>query len=197
MVRYINFPLLLPTLAMVSGCLAVGLKRTPIDSWEKREFGDIGLCITLPKKALFVGTLGVKKLRREGTGWITFRFGLHSVSSGHLLAEPMYLVHFRFNRLSPEQHAIFRRGTHSLSYDWIWKDHHDQQYDTTQSFRWRDMGRDVLGWRRDYHCANGDVVVAGVEYILLAENARFKNEDIRAIERVLSSVAEIPVGEQE
>lgn len=183
--------LLLAGLALTYGCLAAGLKRTPLDKWQTHEFPAIGLRITLPAKAQLVGILGERTGEGAEGSWTTLKFYLHSVSSGQFLAEPMYLVHFRFERLNPQQYKAFRKGSHSLSYYWIWQGHHDREYDRTESFGWQDMGREVLGWRRDYHCSNGDIVVAGVEYILVDGNVASRAEDIAAIERVLGSVAEI------
>lgn len=183
--------LLLAGLAVTYGCLAGGLKRTQLDKWQTHKFPATGLRIALPAKAQLVGTLGERTGKGAQGSWVTLKFYLHSVSSGQFLTEPMYLVHFRFERLNPEQYKAFRKGTHSLSYYWIWKEHHDREYDRTESFRWRDMGKEALGWRRDYHCSNGDIVVAGVEYILIEENAASRAKDIAAIERVLGSVAEL------
>ena len=82
----------------------------------------------------------------------------------------------------------FDLARHSLSYYWIWKDHHEAAYTNTVTFTWRDLGRDVQGWRRDYPCSNGDVIVAGVEYIPYPGNEAFRTNDIHAIERILDSV---------
>ena len=102
--------------------------------------------------------------------------------------EPLYLTQFGFERLSSEQYQSFRQGKQFLSQYWIWRDHHEAEYTNVTTFIWRDLGRDVQGWRRDYPCGNGDVIVAGVEYIPHPENERFKTDDMAAIERILNSV---------
>jgi len=192
MVQHNRVCSLVAVLAVASGCVAVGLARTPLDRWVARDFGDIGLRVTLPRKALLVGTLGGRGPGTDETKWCTLRFFLHSLRPGRFLTEPTYLVQFRFERLSASQYDAFRMGVLPLSYYWVWKDHHALDYATTRTFAWRDMGREALGWRRDYHCGNGDVVVAGVVYLLLEENAGFRTEDTAAVERVLDSLA--PLG---
>jgi hypothetical protein len=170
-----------------SGCVASGVTRISFDEWHEREFEDIGIRLSLPKDTLLVDTLGVKKWKSDGAGWRTLKFCFHTWASGKPMAEPLYLVHFRFERLDARQYAAFRKGTHSLAYYWIWKDYHTQEYTNAACFAWRDLNRDVVGWRRDYHAENGDVVVAGVEYIPLDFDDQTIASDSNAIVRVLSS----------
>jgi hypothetical protein len=173
---------------MGAGCLAVGLTRTSIDEWEECELDDIGIRLSLPENAILVDTVGVERWKEDGVGWRTLKFYLHTWGSGRPMAEPIYLVHFRFERLDAKQYAAFRNGTHSLAFYWIWKEHHTQEYTKATRFAWRDLNRDVVGWRRDYRAANGDVVVAGVEYIPLDLDDGTVAVDLAAIERVLNSV---------
>jgi len=178
-------------LLSLCGCtFAVGLKRTDIDKWSTRKFDDLGIAVEMPRKAALVEVLGRRRVENPDS-WMTLSFNLHSVSSGRFLAEPLYLAQFSFERLSKEQYQSFRKGKQFLSYYWIWKDHHKSEYTNFEIFVWRDLGRDVQGWRRDYPCSNGDVIVAGVEYIPYAENEPFRTSDLEAIERVLNSVSEL------
>jgi hypothetical protein len=171
-----------------SGCVAAGVTRISFDEWHEREFKDIGISLSLPREALLVDTLGVKKWKTDGTGWRTLKFYFHTWASGKPMAEPLYLVHFRFERLDARQYAAFRKGAHALSYYWVWKDNHTQEYTNAACFAWRDLNRDVVGWRQNYHAANGDVVVAGVEYIPLDFDNKAMIVDSNAIARVLGSV---------
>lgn len=174
--------------AMGFACVTAGLTRTSFDVWHQCQFNDIGISLSLPKKALLVDTVGVENWKTNGSGWRTLKFYFHTWGAGKPMAEPLYLVHFRFERLNAKQYVAFREGTHSLAFYWIWKDHHQQAYNKATHFIWRDLGRNVQGWRRDYRAANGDVVIAGVEYIPLDFDDQTIAVDSNAIERVLSSV---------
>jgi hypothetical protein len=174
--------------AVVSGCVGMGLTRTSLDVWHDRQFKDIGISLNLPKDSLLVDTVGVEKWKTDGSGWRTLKFYFHSWGGGKPIVEPLYLVQFRFERLDAKQYAAFREGTQSLAFYWIWKDHHTQEYTNITHFVWRDLGRNVNGWRRDYRAANGDVVVSGVEYIPLDLDDKTMAVDSNAIERVLRSV---------
>jgi hypothetical protein len=168
--------------------VAAELTRTSLDVWHEREFEDIGIRISLPKEALLVETVGVEKWKAGGSGWRTLTFYFHTWGTGKAMVEPLYLVHFRFERLDARQYADFRKGSQSLAFYWIWKDHHTEEYTNATHFLWDDLGRRVHGWRQDYRAANGDVVVAGVEYIPLDFDSEAVTMDSNAIERVLSSV---------
>lgn len=171
-----------------SACATNKVSRTSLENWETRTFGDIGVTLSLPQKSQFAETIGVEKWKKEGVGWRTLRFYWHPQSRGQLMAEPLFRVQFYFHRFDADQYAAFRKGSLSLSYYWIWKDHHSQDYTNSTYFVWKDLGQDVMGWRRDYRAADGDVLVAGVEYMPFGFNDSTVSIDSNAVERVLASI---------
>lgn len=168
---------------MIFGCMAAGLKRTPLDCWKTRKFDDIGIELSLPQNALLVEVIGSNK------SWLTLSFRLHRVSSGIFMAEPLYLVSFNFDRLNRQKYNAFRKGEHMLTCYPIMGTWYEHEFTNTVRFAWKqDRKRNAYGWRRDYLCANGDVVLASVEQILIDQDPVSAGRDTDAIERVLNSV---------
>lgn len=178
-------------LGLCSGCLSRRLTRVPLEDWAVREFPSMGFSLDIPRESLLVDTTGVKKWERDGTGWRTLSFYLHYVATRQFLAEPLYLTNFSFERLNAEQYRGFTNGTHSLSYYWVWQKNHDHEYTSIVQFVTTNANGKVLGWRRNYPCRNGDVVVAGVEYIPAFVNGGQRQADIKAVGRVLNSFTEL------
>lgn len=174
----------------LSGCVSRGMHRTELENWQTRTFDDIGITLELPRKSLLVSTYGVERWEKGKIEGCQLKFYWHMYGYGQLLTEPDYFAQWSFMRLTASQYQSFREGKHSLTGYWIWKDHHSQEYTNATFFAWEDFNHgNIYGWRRDYRANNGDVVVAGVSYMPLADwNDEIRAADSNAIVRVLNSV---------
>lgn len=175
---------LLPVLVL-SSC--VGLQRTPLDTWDRKEFKELGISLDLPSKALLLESLS-KPFTEKGKGYMSLSFYLHPVYSSHAMAEPIYLVTFHLRRLTGENHALFQRGKHSLSFYWEFKDHFTEVYPSVTNYIATYYNADGYCYRKDIQCSNGDMVLITAMYCPLIDNGENEPSDIAVIKRIINSV---------
>jgi hypothetical protein len=177
--------LMLSPVFVLSSC--AGLQRTPLDTWEKKEFKDLGISIDLPSKVLLLESLS-KPFTEKGKGYMSLNFYLHPVYSSHAMAEPIYLVTFCLRRLTGENYTLFQKEKHSLSFYWEFKDHYTEFYPSVTNYVAKYYNADGYCYRKDIKCSNGDVVLVTVMYSPLIDNKANEPTDIDAIKRIINSV---------
>ena len=179
------FAALLLLVLVLSSC--AGLQRTSLDTWEKREFKELGISIEIPSKAMFV-EIGIAPVKHKGSGYRSLTFYLHPVYSKHMLSEPIYLISCWLYRMSADNYDLFTQQKHDLSFDWEFKDHYKEFYPSVTNYVAKYYNADGFCYRKDIKCSNGDVLLMTVMYGPLIDNKDNEPTDIEAIKRIINSV---------
>lgn len=169
-------------LTIALGCVSAGLKRTPFDEWSVRKYDNVGIEVEIPKHAMYVDA--VKK-----PGWKCLSFRFHCVGSGVFLDEPIYVVTLNFVKFNKSEYDEFKLGKQFPSHYWIYEnDYSSLRTNIVRLTCNMPVGLKEYGWRCDYPCPDGGVVLAFVSQYFLKDDSVSFMRDTDAILRVLKSV---------
>jgi hypothetical protein len=190
-IRHLSFVILVFMSFTSVGCATPqGMVRTPLDTWETKQFPSLGFSAEIPKQPS--GSQYYLKLcdTRDDEDYLGARcvlLNLHPIWSGSLLVEPHYLLEISFSRMTEARFQKRRDATFTNAFYSLVSTNLSAGPFEKESWKY-------LRFRRDYKMENGLVLICDAKLLRmnLKEDADYQ-ADTNAIHRILNSVKLEPI----
>lgn len=190
-----NFILLLGLAIQLACASPQGLMKTPMIDLERNNYPSLGVSIELPGEP--ENEYLMYRLRLYDSGIYLkntdckahLSVGMHPYWFGSF-AEPQYIMHYSFVRLSQDEFEKFKVGKQNFSYMICFSDYKSRFVDSIEEniYKERDSIREFIRFHKDVMLPDGDVVVCGAYLERIFNKNKTESDDIKAIRQIINSV---------